>query len=125
MKTLNDIRPDHKLSAGKTVKTKQPLTYSKIPETACVIPAGTELTVYFSEKRPDRIFFEYNGALRSATVVNAHKSFTGFNKCPSLRSIEKTVSIRGGCMTCLGNFVEMDGYDQFGAPSWALVLGIV
>ena len=125
MKTLNDIRPDHKLSAGKTVKTKQPLTYSKIPETACVIPAGTELTVYFSEKRPDRIFFEYNGALRSATVVNAHIGFTGFRKCPSLNSIQKMESERGGCMTCTGKFVEPDGCGDDGSPSWMLALGLI
>jgi hypothetical protein len=125
MKTLNDIRPTHKLSAPLTVKTKQLLTYSKFPETACVIPTGTDLQVHFSETRPDRIFFEYDGFLRVARVISAFKFFTKFRKCPSARSLEKTESERGGCMTCLGNFVEPDGYDQFGAPSWMLVIGVI
>lgn len=126
MKTLNDIRTEYKLSNNpKLVKTKQTLTYSKFPETACVIQPGTELAVYFSEVNPSRIYFEYNGALRVSSIINAHKYFTSFHKCPSINSIQKMESERGGCKTCLGSFVEMDGYDQFGAPSWMLTLGVI
>ena len=125
MKTLNDIRNEYKLSAPKSTRTKAALNFSKFPETACVIPAGTELEVYFSEVRPSRFYFEYAGAIRTATIERAHKFFTGFRKCPSLNSIQKMESERGGCMTCLGNFTEPDGFGPSGEPSWMLALGLI
>jgi hypothetical protein len=125
MKTLNDIRTEYKLSAPKSTRTKVALNFSKFPKTACVIPAGTELQVYFSEVRPNRFYFEYNGAIRTATIARAHKFFTGFRKCPRLRTVEKTESERGGCYTCTGKFVEPDGFGPDGSPSWLLVMGII
>jgi len=125
IKTLNDVRLAYKLSAPKTVKTKCDLTYAKIPETACTIPAGTELQVHFSETFSSKLFFEFNGALQSDYVVDAHKKFTGFSKCPSLRSIEKTENERGGCKTPTGYFVEPDGHGPDGSPSWGLVAGLI
>jgi hypothetical protein len=125
IKTLNDIRSTHKLSDPKTVKTKLDLNYTKFPETACTIPAGTEVQVHFSEVNHGKIYFEYNGSLRVASVINAHKYFTGFRKCPSINSIQKMEWDRGGCMTCTGKFVEPDGTGSDGSPSWMLVIGII
>jgi hypothetical protein len=122
---INDIRTSHQLSAPKTVKTRQELTYSKFPETACTIPAGTKLEVHFSEARPGKLYFEFNGSVRVATISNAYKNFTGFRKCPSLNSIQKMEWNDGACMTCTGHKVEPDGYGPDGSPSWMLVLGVI
>jgi hypothetical protein len=122
---INDIRTSHQLSIPKTVKTRQELVYSKFPETACTIPAGIELEVYFSEARPGKLYFEFNGSVRVATVSNAHKFFTGFRKCPSLNSIQKLEWEKGACMTPTGHKVEPDGFGPDGSPSWMLVLGVI
>jgi hypothetical protein len=122
---INDIRTSHQLSAPKTVKNKVDLTYSKFPETACTIPAGTELEVHFSESRPGKLYFEYNGSVRVATVSNAHKFFTGFRKCPTINRIQRLEWDSGACMTCTGHKVEPDGHGPDGSPSWMLVLGVI
>ena len=125
IKTLNDIRPTHKLSAPKTVKTKVELKYSKFPETACTIPAGTELQVHFSEVNPGKIYFEYNGSLRVGTVYHAHKFFTGFSKPPSLNTLQKWEWDSGTCKTPTGHKVEPDGHGPDGSPAWMLVMGVI
>jgi hypothetical protein len=124
-RTLNDIRPTHKLSDHpKSVTTKQQLTYSKNPETACVIPEGTELEVYFSEARPEKIYFDYAGALRCVTLANAHKYVTGFAKPPGMRTLER-YSFDGIAKSVTGARVEPDGYGPDGSPSWLLCLGLI
>ena len=122
---INDIRTSHQLSAPKTVKTRQDLVYSKFPETACTIPAGHELEIHFSETSPSKLYFEYNGSVRTARVSNAHKNFTGFRKAPSINSIQKLEWDSGACMTCTGHKVEPDGFGPDGSPSWMLVLGVI
>jgi hypothetical protein len=125
MKTIEICRTELKLSAPKTVTTKREMKWSKTPETACTIPAGTELAVYFSEARPSRIWFDYAGSLRTALLVNAHKNFTGgFTKPPGMKTLEK-YSWNGIAKTVLGNSTEPDGYGFSGEPSWLLVLGVI
>lgn len=124
IKTLATIKDEYKLSAPKTVTTKRDLTYSKIPETACTIPAGTQLQVHFSDVRHSRIFFEYNDALRAATVENAHKNFTGFHKVPGMKALER-MAFDGIAKTCTGKRTEPDGTGPDGSPSWLLVIGVI
>lgn len=124
IKTLNDIRSTHKLSAPKTVKTKVELKYSKFPETACTIPAGTELQVHFSETNPGKIYFEYNGSVRVGTVYHAHKFFTGFSKPPGDKALENMV-MDSVAKSATGGRCEPDGYSSDSAPSWLLVLGLI
>jgi len=120
---INDIKTTHKLSVGKQVKTKKDLTYSKNPETACVIPAGTALTIHFSEVNYGRVYFDYNGHLRSLNLSFAFDNITGINKRPSLRTLEKW-SMDGVAKTVTGERTEPDGTVN-GAPSWLLALGVI
>ncbi len=125
MKTIETCRTELKLSAPKTVTTKREMKWSKDVTTACTIPAGTELQVYFSEARPSRIWFDYAGSLRTALLVNAHKNFTGgFKKQPSMKTLEK-YSWDCVAKTVLGNTTEPDGYGFEGEPSWLLVAGLI
>jgi len=45
-------------------------------------------------------------------------------KGPSLTTLEKW-DARGGCKTPSGAWVEPDGRDQHGCPSWLLILGFI
>lgn len=121
---INDIKDSHKLSAPKQVKTKRELTYSKNPETACVIPAGTSLTVHFSGVNHGRIYFDYNGHLRTLTCQHAFNNITGVNKQPSLKTLEKW-SMDGVAKTVTGERTEPDGTGTDGAPSWLLAIGVI
>lgn len=125
MKTLNDIRATHQLSEPKTVTTKQVLNYTKDPETAVTIPVGYNLQVHFSKTKPSRLYFEYAGALRSLTVVNAHKYITGIAKPPSVATLQKWEWDSGICKTPTGRKTEPDGYGDDDSPSWMLVMGVI
>jgi hypothetical protein len=124
MKTISDIREEKKLSAPKSVTTKEILTFSKFPETACVIPVGTKLEVHFSGVNHDRLYYEYNGSVRVSAVKLAHKKFTGFNKPPGLNTLQK-YDYNGIAKTPTGYEVEPDGTGPDGSPSWLLVLGLM
>lgn len=124
MKTIADIKTEKKLSAPKHVVTRRELKYSKFPETACVIPAGTALEVHFSEASPSKVYFDYAGSCRVGFVVNAHNNFTGFNKPPGLAALER-YSNDGIAKTCTGARVEPDGFGPDGSPSWLICLGLI
>ncbi len=121
---INDIKVSHKLSAPKQVKTKRKMTYSKIYETACVIPAGTALTVYFSGVNHSRIYFDYNGSLRVISCQRAFGNITGVNKCPSLSTLNKW-TMDGIAKTVTGQRTEPDGTGSDGSPSWLLAIGVI
>jgi hypothetical protein len=124
IKTISDVRIERKLSQPKTVTTKRALTFSSKPETACVIPAGTRLDVYFSETRPDFLHYEYNGSVRISRCSTAYLNFTGFSKPPTLPTLER-YSNDGVAKTPTGERTEPDGFGQDGSPSWLLVLAII
>lgn len=124
-KSIADIKEQLKLSEPLTVKTKRELNYTKFPESAVTIPVGTEIQLHFSEVNPGKAYFSYGGFIRTALLVVAHKNFTKIQKPPSVRSIEKMEWERGACKTVLGNITEPDGHDQYGAPSWMLVMGVI
>jgi len=41
---------------------------------------------------------------------------------PTIDSLMRLEEERGGCYTPAGNFVEPDGHDEYGCPSWMLIL---
>jgi len=120
MKTLADIQS----TGTKTVTTKRQMTWSKNPETACVIPEGTTVTVHFSNSNPSRLYFEYNGSLRASRLVSASQYFTGFNKAPTMNTLGKW-DMDGVAKTPTGHRVEPDGWGPDGSPSWLLVIGLI
>lgn len=124
MKTLESIREEKKLSAGKSVVTKKTMVFSKNPETACIIPVGTYLKVHFSGLNNAFIYFEYNGALRTSLTRSAYHYFSGFIKEPSLKALDSWER-NGFCKSITGGKTEPDGFTPDGAPSWLLALGII
>ena len=114
------------LKPYKSVATRRELSYSK-HEFPCVVPVGTYLTLYFSEKVPSRIYFDYEGHLRCTRTANASKTFAGggFIKQPSTRTMEKWEWDGGFCKTVTGLKTEPDGWGYDGSPSWMLVLGLI
>lgn len=109
------------INTPKSVTTKQEMTWS---QHGITIPVGTKLEVYFSEKRPNLVYFEYNGRLLVTLCENAHKRLTGFSKPPGLKTLEK-YNWDGIAKTPTGHKTEPDGYGPDGSPSWLLVLGFM
>ena len=113
------------LTPFKTIQLKRELSYSK-HEVPCVVPMGVEVLVYWSEKVPSRVYFEFQGALRATRVANMSKTFFGkFKKMPTERTLEKWDNRGGYCETVTGFRTEPDGYGPDGSPSWMLVLGVI
>ena len=54
---------------------------------------------------------------------NLYKYVRGVSKPPSDLSLEKMSD--GAAKSVLGKRVEPDGYDEYGSPSWLLVLGYI
>lgn len=124
-KTTEDVKTELKLwNTPLRVKTKRELKFSKNPETACVIPQGTEIDLYFSDVRHGRAYFNYDGALRATNLQVAHKSFTKLRKPPGLKSLER-MSMDGVVSTVTGKRTEPDGLGDDGSPSWLLVIGVI
>jgi hypothetical protein len=124
MRTIADIKTDRQLSAPKVVTTREEMVFSKIPETACTIPVGTQLEVYFSQVNPSRIYFEYNGSLRVTSAEWADKRFTGFSKKPGISTLRRW-DMDGYCKTITGKKTEPDGFGEDGSPSWMLAMGLI
>jgi hypothetical protein len=88
------------------------------------VPAGTEFTFEFHNsgvrlhapglEKPIRLSYSL-----------AHKYFDEFEKPPSIAKITRDEQQYGVCETPLGNRVEPDGHDEYGAPSWMLVMGVI
>lgn len=112
------------LSSPKSVTTLRELKFSKNPATACVVPPGSKVQVFFSQVYPDRLFFDINGVMRVSMVANAHRNFTGFNKVPGTNTLFKW-DMNGYAMTPTGKKTEPDGFGPDGSPSWFLVQGLI
>lgn len=85
------------------------------------IEAGTVCTLACG---PNRVMVSVNGGIIKFGYLNAHKFFNCFEKQPSIRRLE-SMSNDGVCETPLGNRTEPDGHDEYGCPSWLLVMGVI
>ena len=113
---------------GVDVMTKKEIVWrdNTTKEVTYTIPAGARVHVWFSARKyPGTLFVEYNGQVKLTRSITAEDKLTKFIKQPSLSTIEKWESDRGMCKTILGAVTEPDGYDQYGSPSWMLVLGVI
>ena len=50
--------------------------------------------------------------------------YTSVIQTPSLKTLEKWED-EGHCKTPAGKFTEPDGHDEYGFPSWLLILGYI
>lgn len=82
-----------------------------------LLPKGLEVDVRFTKETS------------SVCIVNANdKEYTLRCKSvfepPDMETLKEWNS-DGGCESVLGNWTEPDGYDEYGAPSWIMVLGFI
>jgi hypothetical protein len=94
----------------------QQITYS--------IPSGTLVHLWFSPKtHSNRVFVQHGNEVKLSRLETASKRFTGINKCPTMKTLEKY----SDCISksVVGEKVEPDGFGPTGAPSWLLVLGLI
>ena len=103
--------------------TKADLNFSK---SGTVIQKGTTLEVFFDSKNNSRVYLDPPSvpSRRIIRLASAGKYLTGFNKIPTLTTLEKW-NDSGVCKTPTGHKVEPDGYGPDGSPSWLLVLGVI
>lgn len=107
-------------ASGIDSKTKKELTWKD----GSVTTINTPVHIDFIETNPSRIFVTIGNAVYHTKLVTAHERFTGINKPPSLRTLER-YSCDGIAKTVTGERTEPDGYGSNGAPSWLLVAGII
>lgn len=90
------------------------------------LPSGTEVSVKFDPNKPSIALITAEGAAREYRVRASvlHKYLAGFTKPPSESTLQKW-SEDGVAKSITGHRVEMDGIGPDGAPSWALVAGII
>jgi len=114
----------------KTIKctTIRQLTYSKSNKPA-QFPAGIEIELYFKPEMESRAFFKdstgYERPLVTKLLASTVKAQgVTFGKIPSFNTLERWMN-DGVCKTPTGARVEPDGHDEYGSPSWLLVLGLI
>jgi len=125
MRTIASETEKLGLKFFRQLETKRELSYEK-HEVPVTIPVGTLVNVYWSEKNPSRIYFDFGGHLRATRTANMNKTFFGkFKKMPTVRTLEKWEWQGGYCETVTGHRTEPDGHGPDGSPSWMLVLGVI
>lgn len=107
-------------SSGISSKTKKQLNWKD----GTVTPINTTVHIDFSEKTPSRMFVVAGDRVYRTKIVNAHSGFTGINKTPTMKTLQK-YSWDGIARTVTGEKTEPDGYGTNGAPSWMLVTEII
>jgi len=90
---------------------------------------GEKVVVMFTGSRADFVYIvsaDDPKRLNRLMVrtVNLHKYVKGATKEPSEKLLYK-MSDAGIAKSVLGKRVEPDGYDQYGSPSWLLVIGLI
>ena len=65
-----------------------------------------------------------DGRTISTRAMMAHSRLTGFKQPPTMKTLERWVE-DGIAQSITGKRVEPDGYDQYGFPSWLLVMGLI
>ncbi len=93
-------------------------TFRDIPlKSGEVIPKGSQITFIGRFPKTDRTgVFNWNGR-------ELRMRYTNVFKAPTMRSLERW-TYDGIAESVLGNRVEPDGWDSYGAPSWLLVAGM-
>jgi len=65
-----------------------------------------------------------DGRTISTRAMVAHSRLTGFKQPPTMKTLERWVN-DGVASSITGQKVEPDGYDQYGFPSWLIVMGLI
>jgi len=94
------------------------------PKSGDTIPAGTEVTLFYSPKAYNRVYLDRGSFAKTIKLANCHGYFKGFYKMPTMRTLEKQGN-DAIVTTPTGHRVEPDGYGPDGIPSWLMVLGVI
>ena len=112
---------------GINSKATVDITYKnkETKEVSYVIKAGTPVRIWFSPKKYSQyMFIQTNDRVMISRIDNKAGKFTGINKMPSMKTLEKW-SFDGLSKSVTGKLVEPDGYGPDGSPSWLLVVGVI
>ena len=71
--------------------------------------------IFKSKKTGEKITVPY---------ITCYKFFSDFDPQPNDELLNDWIK-DGGCESPLGLWIETDGYDKYGCPSWLLILGKV
>jgi hypothetical protein len=85
------------------------------------LPEGTEGKMI---PRDEIAFFIVENRKYNLAYKNLHLYFNEFVPMPDIDTLEEWLH-EGGCETPLGNWVEPDGRDEHGFPSWLLSMGYI
>jgi len=126
---LSELKSKFTVSSPKlvTVKTQLEWKNKKTNKVTVTILPGAQVNVYFVEQYPNSLLVEVPNAqdeVKSTTITSAYRKFSGFNKPPTTKTLEK-YSWDGVAKTPTGHRTEPDGYGPDGSPSWLLVIGVV
>ena len=105
---------------GKFVKDKTP--------GATTLPKGQRCALVPADRTGQRYFFtpitegDAGKTIKVSQIIL--KCFNEIN-VPSMSEMEVYVFDQADCETPLGNIVEPDGIDQYGWPSWMLIIGVI
>lgn len=90
------------------------------------IEKGTEVTVVFDPNRPSLALLKIETRPEPVKVstIHLHDYLEGFKMPPSRAQLAKWLA-SGRCQSVRGQSVAIDDWDQYGSPSWLLVLGLV
>jgi len=108
------------IGSGICSKTKKQLNWKD----GTFTPTDILVHLDFSEKTPSRVFVIDGDRVYKTKLVNAHSKFTGINKPPTMKTLQK-YSWDGIAKTVTGKKTEPDGYGPDGSPSWMLVMEII
>ena len=90
-----------------------------------IYPVGTVFELNWNrEKHYSITFATNNGREVKLSTLRLHRYFN-VPKPPTLKTLEKWEFDSGTCKTVLGKKTEPDGTDEYGSPSWMLVMGVI
>jgi hypothetical protein len=89
-----------------------------------VIQKDTNVVCEFLENSNTIFLVHFDGKEFRVAYAKASGLLNGFKPEPSTNALEK-MSSAGVATTPLGKRTELDGYGEYGEPSWFLVLGLV
>ena len=126
---LSELKTKYKVSSPKlvTVKTQLEWKNKTTGQVTTIISAGAQVNVYFVEQYPNTLLVEVPDRfdeVKSTTITSAYRKFSGFNKPPTTKTLEK-YSWDGIARTPTGHRTEPDGYGPDGSPSWLLIFGVI
>jgi hypothetical protein len=117
----------------KPTKTMNTLADKFSEITTKKVPLNQEKTGFSEIPKGERVFISWEGTKAQVHIPRFQRTFKISNarvadmlglNVPEFDELEE-MGMDGDCESVLGNSVEPDGYDEYGAPSWLLAFGLI